>query len=62
MAEAQSFGVAHSNIDKILQDLCQKKWENEVIEKKGRPHSINWVFSQGQDVQIAKPDPNQVTT
>ena len=62
MEQSQSLGVAHSNIDNILQDICRKKWEREVIQKKGRPHSVNWVFGFGQDAQIVQPDPNKLTT
>lgn len=43
---ANSFDVANSNIDKILNTICQKQWEKEVIQKKGKPHSIGWVFNQ----------------
>ena len=24
--------------------------EKEVVEKKGRPHSVNWVFGMAQDI------------
>ena len=60
--QAQSLNEAHQNIDNILQQICRKKWEQEVIEKKGRPHSVNWVFGMGQDIQVMKPDPNKLTT
>lgn len=58
----QSLLSAEENIDNILQTICKKKWEQEVVEKKGKSHSINWVFSQGESVQILKPDPNLVNT
>ena len=60
--QAKSLNMAHQNIDKILDDICRKKWEQEVIEKRGRPHSVNWVFGMGQDIQALKPDPNKLTT
>ena len=57
-----SLYAADKSLDEILQSICQKKWEQEVIEKKGKPHSVHWVFSQAQECYFQKPDPNKVTT
>ena len=57
-----SFESAANNIDSILHKICQKKWEQEVIEKKAKPHACEWVFSQAQDLYFIRPDPNRVNT
>ena len=58
----QSFNVADNHLDNILQKICHQGWEKEVVEKKGKPHAIGWVFSQAQDCYFLKPDPAKVTT
>ena len=57
-----SFDVAHANLDKILTNICQKKWEQEVVEKKGKPHAIGWVFSQAKECYFIEPDRTRITT
>lgn len=55
-----SFDVADTHLDAILHGICQKKWEKEVVEKKGKSHSIGWVFSQAQDLYFMKPDAKRI--
>ena len=57
-----SLTAAHSNIEGIIHQICQDKWEKEVIKKKKNPHAVGWVFSQAQDCYFVKPDPNKVNT
>ncbi len=45
-----------------MQEICKKKWEDEVIEKKGKSNSVGFVFSQAAECQVIKPDPNKITT
>lgn len=49
MALAQSFEVAGSNIDKLLHAICEKQWEKEVIEKKGKSENARWIFAKAQE-------------
>ena len=54
-----SLEAADNNLEEMIDKICQRKWEQEVIEKKGKPHAIEWVFSQAQDCYFQKPDPNK---
>ena len=56
----QSLQAADDNIDGILHKICAKKWEQEVIKKKMKPHSIEWFFTQAQDCYFVKPDPANI--
>jgi hypothetical protein len=38
---------ADSTIDKLINDICQKQWEKEVIQKKLRPDAINYAITFG---------------
>jgi len=50
---------ADRNLEQILHSICQKKWENEVVATKGKPHSIEWVFAQAQDCYFVRADPKE---
>ena len=52
-----SLDVADHNIDNILHLICQRKWENEVIEKKGKQNAVGWVFSNNKHCLSLEPDP-----
>ena len=57
-----SLTAAESNLENILHTICEKKWEQEVIQKKAKPHAAGWVFSQAQDCYFIKPDPAKITS
>ena len=61
-AHSQSMNEAHKNIENILQEICQKKWEKEVLEKRFHPATSEWVFASAQECQMMLPDPNQLTS
>ena len=56
-----SFAEAEKNLDKILHGICQRKWEQEVVQKKGKQHATKWVFSQAQDCYFVQPDHTKAT-
>ena len=59
---AQSLQAAEDNLDGILEEICHKKWEKEVVQKRMKPHTVGWVFSQAQDCYFVKPDPAKIAT
>ena len=58
----QSLTQADASLERIIHKICQQKWETEVVQKKGKKHSINYVLSQAQDCYFVEPDPNKTTT